>query len=227
MEVSQYDYSCSPLFLIGPYLYQVLFRPFHSLMLQYVTQLVPGTRWRHFALFGLGLLGSSCSKADEEAKPIAPNTFQLTVAGKQLTFPLSLATAVRSQQGTHWEITGAANPSTASTGSTIVLYLDAAAGSSAGTGVYKAPTASRQAGASSVYGVVVPNGTQNVCGTYLGGYITYQTFTGSPEQFEVRLQAVDTGQHTVSGTFAGIYYKGCDKVTISDGQFNLPYVDKP
>jgi hypothetical protein len=188
---------------------------------------VTGTRWLTFGLLTFGLLSSGCSKADEEAKPIAPNTFQLTVAGKQLTFPVTLASAVRSQQGTHWEITGATNPSTASTGSDIVLYLDAASGSLAGAGVYTAPAASGQAGAGSVYGVVVPNGTQNVCGTYLAGHITYQTFTGSPQQFEVHLQRVDTGQHTVSGTFAGIYYKGCDQVTISDGQFNLPYVDKP
>lgn len=183
-----------------------------------------------YLLVGL-LSGGLLSCAKEEAIPA--NSLQMMVQGKQVTFSASAATIALSGKNTQWQLSAQA-PDAAKT--SIIIGASSAGASMETAGSYAGSTAGNAYGsAGSTYGYLVVADFRNSCGVdiYKNDYITYNTgvipagLTTTLPNFTLTIRQVDTGSHTMSGTFSGTYWKGCDKVEITAGQFNLPYTIKP
>lgn len=184
--------------------------------------------WNALLLAGL----AGCAK-NEQATPTVPaNTLRLTVKGQPVTFPASAATVVLSNRGTQWCLTAKATDATRA-GIQVTAFSSGA--SLEEPGRYAATPPGSTGGAYSEYGYRVLADFKNACGTtiYQNGYITYNTGVipaGLPDtlpEFTLTIVTVDAAAHTMSGSFAGTYWKGCDKLDIADGQFNLPYTVQP
>jgi len=182
-------------------------------------------------LAGLLLAGlSGCSKK-EDAKPSIPaNTLQLTLKNKRVIFSASAASLTISQKNTSLHLAAQVRDTTHAS-----ITIDAGAPDTESPGFYSADPYNKSATGSvlSRYGYLVNGYFQNPCGNPMGGYVTYETgatpagaLTTFPD-FAFTVLTVDKAAHTMSGTFAGSYWKGCDKMEITDGQFNLPYTILP
>ena len=177
----------------------------------------------------MALVACSCSKKEA---PIPSNSLQLTVQGKQIIFLASTATVTLSKKNTKWDL---AAKTTDATLTSILVGASSSGASVEEPGSYSANSSNATANAGSTYGYYVLADFNNACGTtiYQYDYITYNTGAvpaGLPStlpNFTLTIKSVDRNSHTVSGTFAGSYWKSCDKVEITDGQFNLPYTVKP
>ena len=187
---------------------------------------------KHFLFFILLVGLVSCAK-NEVTPTIPANTLRLTVRSKQVTFPARPATIVLSAQGMRWALSAKAADADSTT-----ISIDAASSEQSleAPATYSGILSNSPArSANSVYGYRVPLDFNNACGTtiYQGNNITYTTtsipygLTNGLPEFTLTIITVDAVAHTMSGTFAGTYWKGCDKLAITDGQFNLPYTVKP
>lgn len=175
----------------------------------------------------VGVIG--CSKND--ATPAIPaNTLQLTLKNKRVVFPASTATLTISQKGTQLALAAQARDTTRAS-----ITINAGAPDTESPGFYSGDPYNKSAtgGVLSKYGYLVTGYFQNPCGNPMGGYVTYETgatpagaLTTFPD-FAFTVLTVNKAAHTMSGTFAGSYWKGCDKMEITDGQFNLPYTVLP
>jgi hypothetical protein len=181
-------------------------------------------------LAGLLLAGlSGCSK--NGATPTIPaNTLQLTLKNKQVIFPASAASLTISQKSTSLHLAAQVRDTTHAS-----ITIDAGAPDTESPGFYSADPYNKSAkgGVISKYGYLVIGYFQNPCGNPMGGYVSYETgatpagaLTTFPD-FAFTVLTVDKAAHTMSGTFSGGYWKGCDKMEITDGQFNLPYTVLP
>jgi hypothetical protein len=176
-----------------------------------------------------GVVG--CSKKDDATPTIPANTLRLTLKGQQVIFPASAATLTISQKGTLLDLAAQAPDASQSS-----ITLQAGSATSVEVpGFYSGDpyNQTKTGSASSVYGFIVPGSVRNPCGNLMSGHVTYQTgvipaglLTTNPD-FTLTIHAVNTAAHTMSGTFAGTYWKGCDKLAVTDGQFNLPYTVLP
>lgn len=138
-----------------------------------------------------------------------------------------------SDQGKGWSLVAKA----ADAARTSIAIGETSSGPSLETpGLYSGiPSNSPVGAAYSMYGYLVPANFNNACGTtiYQNDYITYETavipggLTTTLPEFTLNIVTVDTVAHTMSDTFAGIYWKGCDKLEVTDGEFNLPYTVQP
>lgn len=176
-----------------------------------------------------GLVG--CGGKSEDAIPA--DTLQLTVQGKRISFPANVATITLSNRNSQWYLAAQA---TDAAKTTILIGVSSGGASLEATGSYSGSGGGSAYGnASSMYGCLVLANFRNSCGVdiYQNDYITYYTgvipaaLTTTLPDFTLTIKQVNTGSHTMSGTFAGTYWKGCDKLKITDGQFNLPYTVKP
>jgi hypothetical protein len=178
---------------------------------------------KQYLLFSTCLLVGLASCAKKEAA-FPANTLQMKVKGQQVTFPVSGVTAVFNQRYKEFDLTATA-PDAAKTSLQFKVV--------ANNRTFEVPAtyATGKPGAStveSVYGYLVLTAFQNYCGQtiYPNDYITYHTYTITPV-CTFTIETIDTDRQVFSGTFSGAYWKGCDKLEITNGQFNLPYTVKP
>lgn len=186
---------------------------------------------KHFILSALLLVGMvSCSKSNDATPAIPANTLQLTLKNKQVVFPISATTLTISQKGTSLYLAAQALDATDTS-----IIINAGARDTESPGLYSADPYNKSAtgGVISKYGYLVNGYFRNPCGNPMSGHVTYETgatpageLTTVPN-FALTVLAVNKAAHTMSGTFAGNYWKGCDKMEITDGQFNLPYTVVP
>jgi hypothetical protein len=186
---------------------------------------------KHLLLSALLLTGViSCSKNDDATPALPANTLQLTLKNKQVVFPASATTLTISQKGTSLYLTAQALDTTDAS-----ITIRAGALDTESPGLYSADPYNKSAtgGVISKYVYRVTGYYRNPCGNPMTGYVTYETgatpagaLTTFPD-FALTVLAVDKAAHTMSGTFTGSYWKGCDKMEITHGQFNLPYTVVP
>jgi hypothetical protein len=175
---------------------------------------------KYYLLFGSWLFVSVAGCTKKEAVRPA-NTLQMTVRGQQISFPVSGVTALFNQRYKEFELTANAGDAAKTS-----LQIKARANYA---NFDEPSTHSAGALVSSVYGYLVLANFQNYCGQtiYTNDFITYQTSYTIKPVFTFTIETIDTDKHVFSGTFSGDYWKGCDKLLITDGQFNLPYTLKP
>jgi hypothetical protein len=180
------------------------------------------------ALLLAGVVG--CSRSNEATPTIPANTLQLTLGNKQVVFPASAATLTISQQGSSLYLAAQALDAIDTS-----ITIQAGAKDTELPNFYAADAYNQSAtgGVISKYGYLVTGYYKTPCGSPMGGHVMYETgatpageLTTFPD-FTLTVLAVDKAAHTMSGTFAGSYWKGCDKMEITDGQFNLPYTVQP
>lgn len=182
-------------------------------------------------LLFLILLGGLVGCAKKDATPTIPmiqvNTLRLTVKGEQVTIPASSAALMLSEKGAKWSLK-AQSPNASINYIEVFGYSDVSSLEIPGS--YSENTSPNTGvGAHSIYGYKVLADFTNSCGLkmYTGNFITYASFATTNPVFTLTIKTVDAAAHTMSGTFAGTYWKGCDKLEITDGQFNLPYTVMP
>lgn len=167
---------------------------------------------------------SSCSKKEEV---IPARTLQMSVKGQQVVFTGSQVSVVVSKQGTDWALNALTADQTS-----IVIHLSVQGMSVETPHVYSTANTSPYQGLESIYGFFVLTDYTNGCSQliYSNQLVTFGTGYNSGavrDPFVLAIKTVDQGAHTMSGTFSGTYYKGCDRLDITDGKFNLPYTVSP
>ena len=173
---------------------------------------------KYTGLLFLALLAIGCSKKSDVGPTIPANSVQLSDNGQQVVFASSTAVMETNSLGLK-QLTITA----ATTDNNHQISLSVSNPQSVEVPRTYAGNAAVSAYTVSLTDYYTACHSPNM-GTRL--YQFYSDNTTSPD-FQVIIKTVDSASHTISGTFSGSYYLGCDNRKVTNGQFNLPYTIRP
>lgn len=176
--------------------------------------------YKFVLLAAISIVAANCSKKSDAVPAIPANTIQLTDNGQNIVFAASAATAVMETNAQGQKQLSIMAATTDNNHQVALSFTDRQS--------VETPRTYTGTTTGSSYIVALTN-YSTTCRPVTTGTQLYQFYTGttSSPDFQVVVQAIDATNHTVSGTFAGTYYLGCDSRRITNGQFNLPYTVKP